>query len=61
MKKRIILVMVVSLSLLGYSSKMSSQELKQKKAALERKYQNCMKYSKYKQNCQKYRNIKNNL
>lgn len=61
MKKGIILVMVVSLSLLGYGSKVRNEGLKRKKAALERKYQNCMKYSRYKQNCQKYRNIKNSL
>ena len=35
--------------------------IEQKKAALERKYQKCMKYSRYKENCQKYRDIKATL
>lgn len=61
--KKVLLVLVLTLcmSLSGYSARTRSEGIRNKKAALERKYQKCMRYSRYKQNCQKYREIKNNI
>lgn len=61
--KKVLLVLLLALftSLIGYSARTRGEGIKNKKEAMERKYQKCMKYSRYKQNCQKYRNIKNNI
>jgi hypothetical protein len=55
--KKVLLVLAVA----GISALCFGGSVKAKKDALERKYQRCMKYSRYKENCQKYRDIKDSI
>ena len=61
MKKVVLVLAAVAVSLVCYGANSRDTGIKQKKDALERKYQRCMKYSRYKENCQKYQNIKNSI
>ena len=61
MKKVLLVLAALIISLLCYGAGSSDEEIQRKKDALERKYQRCMKYSRYKENCQKYQNIKNSI
>ncbi len=55
------LMLAVGLSSLSYSAKTRTEGIQRKKEALERKYQNCMKYSGRKSQCAKYREIQSNI
>ena len=61
MKKAGLILAAVTVSLLCYGATSRDAGIKEKKDALERKYQRCMKYSRYKENCQKYQDIKNSI
>ena len=61
MKKGLLVLAAVTVSVLCFGATSRDAGIKQKKDALERKYQRCMKYSRYKENCQKYQNIKNSI
>ena len=61
MKKGLLVLAAVTVSLVTYGASSREAGIKQKKDALERKYQKCMKYSRYKENCQKYQDIKNSI
>ena len=61
MKKGLLVLAAVTVSVLCFGATSRDAGIKQKKDALERKYQKCMKYSRYKENCQKYQDIKNSI
>ena len=61
MKKVLLVLAAVTVSLLCYGAGSRDEGIQRKKDALERKYQRCMKYSRHKENCQKYRDIKSSI
>ena len=61
MKKGLLVLAAVTVSMICYGAGSRDTGIQRKKDALERKYQKCMRYSRYKENCQKYQDIKNSI